>query len=232
MGQGWKQVWAQRRVDETLASELLQLMALDGLDSGFGELSEEAWREYLAHVGWRMGVCQYSSVYEVGCGAGAFLYEWYRWGCRIGGLDASPALVAIARRFMPRADLRVADAADLDVQQRYEFVVSSAVFRYFPSQDYARGVLEHMARKAERGVAVLDVPDKAREQDALEMRRRRLGAARYDERYRGLPHLHFERSWFSEPLERAGFKRVLSSDQAIRGYVHAPYRFNVFAFRS
>src|SRR5690349_7734861 len=51
--------------------------------------------------GWR--------VLDVGCGAGAFLRLVADGGAETSGLDASEALIAFARRRLPRADLRVGE---------------------------------------------------------------------------------------------------------------------------
>jgi ubiquinone/menaquinone biosynthesis C-methylase UbiE len=51
------------------------------------------------------------AVLDVGCGTGAFLELYRRSGCRLHGLDASPAMLAVARaRLGESADLRLGDA--------------------------------------------------------------------------------------------------------------------------
>ena len=226
----WKQVWEARRLDESLPSVLARLLAADGMDTGFGSVGEEAWRRYVLDIAAAMGMAAPASVFEVGCGAGAWLYELGRLGCRVAGLDASPALIGYARRHIPGGDWLTGDAAALDPSPPYDFVVSSGVFLYFPSLDYARGVLERMLRKARRGVVVLDVPDAARRAEALEMRRRMAGEEAYRRRYAGLDHLYFERSWFASALDSLGAAGVRIQDQAIEGYPNSRFRFNVLAW--
>lgn len=46
---------------------------------------------------------------EVGCGSGVFLRAAADRGARVSGLDASEALLEIARSRVPEADLRVGD---------------------------------------------------------------------------------------------------------------------------
>ncbi len=52
------------------------------------------------------------SILDVGCGTGAYLALYRGAGCRLYGLDASPAMLAVARaRLGQGADLRLGDAA-------------------------------------------------------------------------------------------------------------------------
>jgi ubiquinone/menaquinone biosynthesis C-methylase UbiE len=59
-----------------------------------------------------------TSVFEVGCGAGAFLYELEALGCKVGGVDHSPALIGKAMKAMPSGGFKVSDAAAFQVEPR------------------------------------------------------------------------------------------------------------------
>jgi SAM-dependent methyltransferase len=61
----------------------------------------------------RAGIGPGRAVLDVGCGSGAFLELAARREARVAGLDASEALLAIARRRVPEADLRVGDMGRL-----------------------------------------------------------------------------------------------------------------------
>lgn len=210
---------------------LAQLMAADGFDSGFGHIGELAWRAYVATIQHRLGIEPSTSVYEVGCGAGAFLFPLFEMGCGVAGLDGSAALLGYAADAMPGIVTHLADASALAEEPAFDFVVSSGVFLYFPSLDYAGDVLTRMARKAVRGVAVLDVPDVATRDEAEQMRRQTMGPGEYEARYRGLQHLYFQRGWFEDTLRAAGWPAVTIAQQDIAGYRNGRYRFNVFATR-
>lgn len=227
----WKTIWDARTLDATRPSVLAQLMAADGFDSGFGDLDEAGWRSYVDVVTRALDVTPETSVYEVGCGAGAFLYDWYQQGTTVAGLDASETLLGFARQAMPRAELVCAEAAALDPATPYDVVVSSGVFLYFPSLDYAADVLARMWHKARRAIAVLDVPDAARRDAAIAMRRGFLDEAAYEAKYRGLEHLYIPRDWFTAQLAALGAARVSIVDQAIAGYANGAHRYNVVAHR-
>jgi SAM-dependent methyltransferase len=56
-----------------------------------------------------MGIGSGQRVLELGCGSGVFLRAAADLGAQVFGLDASEALIEIARRRVPEADLRVGD---------------------------------------------------------------------------------------------------------------------------
>ena len=225
----WKDVWEARRLQPSRGTPLAQLMAADGLDTGFGDVAEVDWVAYVRRVADLLGVTPATSVFEVGCGAGAFLYELHRRGCRVGGVDRSATLVGFARGALPGGRFDVADAVDLDPGEPADVVVSSGVFMYFPSHEYARGVVERMVAKARRAVAVLDVPDAATREVALAHRIATVGGERaYRERYAGLDHLYYDRGWLADALRACGLVEVRVADQDIAHYANARFRFNAW----
>lgn len=227
----WDEVWQRRTLDRESGSLLSALMAADGLGEGPGRVDEEDWSAYVRTTAECLGIAAGSSVLEVGCGSGAFLYELYRQGCTVSGIDRSPTLIEYARQAMPEGRFEVADASQLDPGEPVDAVVSFGVFLYFPSQAYARGVLERMAASARHVVAVLDVPDRSRRAEDLARRQELAGGAEaYEQLYRGLAHLYFDRAWFARELARCGLTDVEVADQELAGYSHAPFRFNAWGF--
>jgi SAM-dependent methyltransferase len=229
MASTWKEVWEARRMGVGRGSVLAELLVADGFDMPFGRIGDEAWRQYVQRTAAAIGIVPGSSVFDVGCGAGAYLFELYQQGCTVGGLDASPALIRRAGETMPEGNWIQADAAELDISLPFDFVVAAASFHYLPSHEYAAAVLERMVRKARLGVMVLDVPDLAKRDQALEVRRRLAGEEVYARKYDGLEHLYFDRHWFAMVLERLGAQPVWIEDQQIEGYGNSAHRYNVFA---
>lgn len=77
--------------------------------AAFTQLAEAAARmllEELPRRGW---------VVDLGCGDGTLLERVVEGGCTAWGVDISPAMVGLARRRLPEADLRVAPAQDVEV---------------------------------------------------------------------------------------------------------------------
>ncbi len=119
----WKSVWERRKLEPARGSLLAQLMAADGLDTGFGDVGERAWRAFARSVADRFGLGPGDRVLEVGCGAGAFLLDFYERGITVTGVDRSETLVGYARRAMPAARFEVSDATTFDVSERYDVVL-------------------------------------------------------------------------------------------------------------
>ncbi len=210
---------------------LADLMAADGLDSGFAGLAESCWSSGIRRLAGILGIEPGMSVCEVGCGAGAFLYELSGLGCSVSGIDRSPNLIARANDALPAGSFEVADASGLECEPAVDAVVSFGVFLYFRSHDYADLVLDRMVSKASRVVAVLDLPDLATKAADLEHRAALAGGrASYESRYRGLEHLYYERDLMAQTLRARGLVDVHVEDQCISGYGNAPFRFNAWGF--
>ena len=171
-------------------------------------VSEPAWRAFVEHVAETLDVGPGTSVFEVGCGAGAFLLPLDDNGYRVGGIDQSPESVAEAARAMPRGLFSVSAAAALDPAEAWDVVVACGTFSTFPDLDYARGVLARMTAKATHAIAVLGLTD-------LD------GASAGKD-------LAFGRAWLLREVADAGASAVQMEELTIDGRVPATPRFNLF----
>src|SRR5262249_45792310 len=109
MPNGWFAVWSSRQVGLSDASCLPQLLAADGFDS-LGAIDEAAWRTYVHRMAAGLRLSPEDSIFEVGCGAGAFLYPLYLQGNPVAGIDYSARLVQTARQIMPEAEISLGEA--------------------------------------------------------------------------------------------------------------------------
>lgn len=201
---------------------------LNGYDTGTGRITADDFEQYARSV---TGLCTIrpgDSLYEVGMGAGAFLLPWYLRGHPVGGLDYSPALIAIARQAMPafRRAFTIGEASRLSTRKKYDIVLSNGVFLYFPDLTYAHIVVERMIQKSRKTIAIMDIPDLAQREITLQYRRKSLAPGKYEEKYRGLDHLYFPRSWFRDIADTHGLE-ITITDQDIPHYGNSRFRFNV-----
>jgi len=162
-------------------------------------LDEDAWRDFVELIVETIDVGPGTSVFDVSCGAGAFLLPLAENGYLVGGSDASPALIARAKAAMPEGRWRVGSIETLDPGEPWDVVVSVSTFGGFKDLDIARGVLARMAAKATHAIAVLDVPETV------------------------------DRSWMLHALAEIGASVVQIEDQRLEGDPLAESRFNVFA---
>jgi trans-aconitate methyltransferase len=226
----WDEIWESRQLDPSARSTLLALLAADGFDTPTGRFSEADWVRAIDGIVDRIELSANDSVFEVGCGAGAFLYVLYTRGNIVSGIDRSRTLVEYARSVMPQGHFEVAAADAFDTTRRTDIAICNSVFLYFPSLDYANRVIRRMAAKATRAVAILDIPDLATKDEAI---RRRIelagGGEAYAARYAGLDHLYCARDWFVEALTAAGLSKIQVCTQPEGGSENSRFRFNVFA---
>lgn len=77
----WQDIWESKRLDSNMnlqnadTNEVIQeLLRCNGFDSKTGSFSIETYRDFIADIFQKAKLGQCDSMYEVGCGAGAFLY--------------------------------------------------------------------------------------------------------------------------------------------------------------
>jgi len=232
MSPNWREVWGDRRISERIdAEECLDayLLRADGYDTPFGRVEPEAWLRSVDQILQQLKLRPGHSIFEIGCGAGAFLIEPWRRGHQVGGIDLSPELIDLARAVIPDGRFQVADAEHFTASEPWHTVVACGVMMYLGSTEKAENIITKMASTAQRSIALLDLPDLAFKDEAEAFRRASLTEEAYRERYTGLDHLYFDRNRIREVLLGLGFDEVVIADQAIEGYRNGAFRFNALA---
>lgn len=232
----WQYVWSNHleknfRLSEDPDRLLKSMIVSDGFDEGPSLIEVEAWKQYVAWQVAELGLQPKDTVFEVGCGGGAFLFPLYREGYRVSGIDYASNLIHLAKLAMPGVPFKTCEAKELPLKPMADVVVANSVFQYFDSLEEAKDVLLLMLKKAKRTVAVLNVPDAASERQELLASAGTLELALYDQKYRHLTHLRYTREWFQDLADRAGCS-VRFYNQSIEGYGLNEFRFNaVFSLR-
>jgi SAM-dependent methyltransferase len=223
MNENWKGIWNKRKSADFITPDLRNLIDLDGFDSGAGRVEVEDWQRNAWSIAQHLGLLNGDSVFEVGCGAGAFLYALKQGHTiNVAGIDYSANLLAAAKKAIPEGDFTMGEAKDINPDTKYDFVISHSVFHYF-SLDYANQVLELMIGKANKAVAILEVPDLNLKSKAESSRRNILKQEEYDKKYLGLEHTYYSQDWFKHEANRFGLECVfLPCNTSIQG----KYRFN------
>lgn len=134
--------------------------------NNWGLFSLADWEAMSLRTAAFIGIEKGDSVFEAGCGAGAFLDVLARtFGVRVAGVDMAVRLVEIAKHRLP-GEFWVGDIQDMSfaASNRYDKVVSHGVFLYLPSLEAVERAALEMVRLAKPGgvvyIGVLNDPDR------------------------------------------------------------------------
>lgn len=220
----WRKIWND---DNRVKNIILDcLVRADGFDGGAGSFSVDDWLYYTNMHYEQLEIDASDSLFELGCGSGAFLYPLYLSGHKIGGLDYSETLIEIARRFLPGAGFVVQDALSLNTSELFNVVFSHSVFHYFESHAYAKTVVPRMLEKSKKKVAIFDINDFSKRDLYEQVRMAGLSASEYKKKYKGLDHQFYCKEWFEELADEFGVS-IKIYDQSYEKYTNSELRFNV-----
>ena len=91
--------------------------------------------------------CEGARVLDIGCGTGMHLERYARDGCRVAGIDLSPAMLRIARRRLGGdADLREANALEMPFEDASFEVVLASLVLHEHSPEHRLAILAQMKR--------------------------------------------------------------------------------------
>lgn len=231
----WHKIWSDRTIQMPccLDVSLGSLIRANGFDTGTGTYREDQWVSLTADLIRRFHIDASSRIFEVGCGSGALLYSLYQHvGCSCSGIDYSASLISIAKRALPRGHFAAVDALAMEVFGPFDVVLSHSVFQYFPSHEYAMGVLLRMVDFVAPGgyIVLMDLNDDNFESSYHNQRRLSYpDPNKYDDDYRDLGHLFFNIDGVSDQLAALGFVDIKVFPHAVPEYGNARFRFNVSA---
>ena len=224
----WHRVWSNRKLRESGEGSVLEkLISIDGFDSPLGLMEETHWRNYIDMFAQRSGIINSDSIFEVGCGGGAFLYPFYESGHKVSGIDYSGELILVSQSVMPdRKDfLNVTEATCLRNDPREDVVIATHVINYFPTLAYSFEVLTTMSLQAKNIFTVSALPDAQLSKGSKEVRRGLLTNDEYELKYKGLEILYYEKSWFERLASSNGFIAQFF-DHNMPGFAQNPYRYD------
>jgi ubiquinone/menaquinone biosynthesis C-methylase UbiE len=232
----WQTIWNNRNLvdleEKKEAKEKMNaLLSMDGFDSGTGSIQADNFSLFTENLIQRFQMKNNESVFEIGSGAGAFLFPFYLYGMKVGGIDYSSVLINAARKLFQSDDFQLQDALELDENTKYDYVVAFSVFFYFPNYEYANVVLEKMYRKARKGILILDVPNLQTKSECEIMRRGTMDALEYAIKYDGLNHLYYNMDFFLKFAEQNKIQEIIIQRQNIRNYINNDFRFNCFLLK-
>ena len=238
MGNNWKEIWDNRQIDisggingKSVQEIFLELKRCNGFDVVSDGLTYDALYQQYEFTKSQLKGCEkheIKSVYEVGCGSGANLFVFEKDGIKTGGCDYSHNLVELAKQVLNTEDIACMEASLISVQPMYDSVFSNSVFSYFENEEYARSVLEKMFQKAKYSIGILDVHNKEKREEFICYREKLI--PNYNERYKNLPKLFYEKAFFIE-FAKCHNMEIRFEASSMEGYWNNPFVYHCFMYK-
>ena len=233
----WKTIWNNRELKDVVSDNdpmqtYQKLKKTDGFDTIPWEDAEWYYNSFFEmrkndDEMIRSLVWEINSVYEIWCWSGAtlFLYKNKYPKLKAGGIDYSETLSSIAKNVLwSNVEIVCDEAVNLDTQKKADLVYSDSVFVYFNDIEYAKNVLEKMHQKAKKAILITEVYDKSKEQECLNYRRSQID--NYDEKYKWLEKLFFDKKFFEDFAKEHNLK-IKFFDVKNKYYWNSKYMFSV-----
>lgn len=228
MLQNWETVWNKREISKCKDYTTLEtLIMCDGFDTPLGIMKEMDWRNYIQIIHDKLKIRLNDSIFEIGCGAGAFLYPFYEKKYNIGGIDISKSLIDIAQTHMPeyKFNLLHKEAVEIQTNLKIDVILANHVFHYFPSIDYAKNVLEKMFLISNRVISITGLPNFDLKLESETFRRGLLSEDEYKIKYKGLDILYFNKEWFSKLADLNNYNCIFTN-HTMPGFAQNDFRFD------
>ena len=183
-----------------------------------------------------VGLKSKSDIYDIGCGAGTFLYSVKKLiDVNCYGIDYSTPLINIAKILLEDSQFMVSEARLMpSFQKKFDLIFSHSVFHYFPNQNYAFDVINKAYKLLKSGgkLCLLDLNDKQYEKESLKLRMNSfVDYEEYKRLYKGLDHLFICKNNLKSNLLKQGFKDIFFYKPIYKGEHIRKYRFNVIAYK-
>jgi trans-aconitate methyltransferase len=202
------------------------LIKADGFDSGAGSFSVDGWLQYTDELYKKINIKQNESIFDIGCGSGAFIYPLHINNHKTGGVDYSMILINLANTIFSNKEFICNEANSINTNNKYDIVVSHSVFHYFKDLQYAKSVILKMINKANKKICIFDINDKSKEEDYHKIRMNGINKEDYQKKYLGLEHMFYDKSWFENLANEFNLK-IDIFDQTFKNYTNSKLRFNV-----
>jgi len=205
----WKEIWSNKQMMTDEYPSLESLIELDGFDSGGDDFTSNEWIQNIEFICSKMKINNGDSVFEVGCGSGAFLFALRElFSVKVAGLDYSKSLIQTAQKvFKDELSFQCRDAQEMEVTPTFDHVIAYSVFHYMQYED-SINVLTKMLRKSTKTVGLFELPNADLQVESEDYRQSNMGLSEeeYKKKYKGLPHTYFSYEELKDIGRRLDFR--------------------------
>jgi len=220
----WFHIWSNRNTNFYKKINLEDLIFFNGFDSPLGRMNKNDWLSYIDQVRLNCDITHSDSIFEVGCGSGAFLLPFFNAKHLVSGIDYSKKLVLIANKAIHN-EIKVCKAHDLEVETKFDLLFSNHVFHYFKTIEYSLDVLKKMFIKCNKKVVILGLPDNKFKIDSELARRGILSENEYKKKYKDLDILYFDKKDFIN-FAKTNNAKIEFFDHNMPGFKQNKFRFD------
>jgi ubiquinone/menaquinone biosynthesis C-methylase UbiE len=230
----WYKIWNKKKLDKLEINNLEDLIKINGFDTGVGGYSVKEWLLMISSFVKIMNLKSNDDIYEIGCGAGTFLYSIKKIiDVNCYGIDYSSSLINLAKTLLKDSQFAVSEAKSLpSFNKKFDIVFAHSVFHYFPNHNYVLEVIKQSNKLLKSGgrFCLLDLNDKKYERESIQMRMNSFcNDEEYKKFYKGLNHLFICKENLELNLIKLGFRDIKFFDIGVKGDYIRQYRFNVMA---
>ena len=234
----WKEVWSNTECNYYSRAKILNFSPRtleDLIEIMDFDISSEDWEKNISVVMETSCNDIPKNILEVGCGAGAWLFPFYKMGSRVSGVDFLPYLIECAKSIMPEGRFYSADADEaLFGEEKFDLILCNSVFQYFRSYEYAEKVLINMlSHLGDSGACLLTdlfCEDKKDEYKKFRIDELKISEEEWDRRYSSSGHLYLNRDRIKSLCSQNGFNAKIINNRFI-GYNHSKFRFDLMIRR-
>jgi SAM-dependent methyltransferase len=228
----WFDVWGNKGdlntglIANKSFTTLEKMIALNGFDTPLGMMKEEDWIHFVESIKLRCNITKSDTIFEVGCGSGAFLFPFVESGYLVSGIDFSEKLIQKGMSLSSKLKLVNSEAANMPLDPKYDVLLSNHVYHYFQNLEYAKDVLKKMIIKSKRVISITGLPNIEYQKESELYRRGLLGTDEYKRKYRGLDLLYFDFNFFQKIANEYNCS-VTFYNHEMPGFAQNSFRFDV-----
>ncbi len=226
----WKSIWNQN-AKRKKSKNLQDLLSLNGHFSPTSNINVNDWNNYINHFVQKYNITKKDNILEIGCGAGAFLFPFFKKKINCYGVDFSKELIKHCKKFLNPSNFYVREVNNLKIlkKRNYSYIFANSIFQYFPSEFYAKKVLNEILSLAnpKTKIFLLDIPNKIKYNKWKRSVIQNIGKQNFNLKYNQVKHRFYNKEFFINYCKIKKYKIKFSPQNLIKKE-NSKFRFNIF----